>query len=90
MSKKPAKRRNALGRGLGALLDDSPSASTPNETINPPSAGTISEISIDEIETNPFQPRSHFDEQALNVGATYYHAVAMTAGQRLVEEGSLS
>lgn len=62
-----AKRKNALGRGLGALLNDSPT----NEPNLPRKAsiGTssnINEILIDQIEVNPFQPRTHFDEEALN------------------------
>jgi ParB family chromosome partitioning protein len=63
MSKKPSKRRNALGRGLGALLDDSSSLeSKPEEKSE---VSSISDIPIEQIETNPFQPRDHFDEKAL-------------------------
>lgn len=55
-------KRSALGRGLGALIEGS-------ET---PQAGTpvSNEISIHEIEANPFQPRIHFDEEALSDLAT--------------------
>src|SRR6202012_3283805 len=63
-------KRNALGKGLSALLNDSvnvlpdknKSASSSPE-VNP--LGSINEIKIDEIEVNPFQPRTDFDEQAL-------------------------
>ena len=63
-----AKQKNALGRGLGALLSDS--SDTP---INKPLAGTASqeakegvqEIDLYSIEVNPFQPRTQFDEDAL-------------------------
>jgi ParB family chromosome partitioning protein len=48
-------KRNALGRGLGALIDDA-------EKMK--SAG-ISEIELSKIEANPFQPRSKFDAEAL-------------------------
>jgi ParB family transcriptional regulator, chromosome partitioning protein len=48
-------RRNALGRGLGALIDDAEKMKQ---------AG-ISEIELIKIELNPFQPRSKFDEEAL-------------------------
>ncbi|HEY5510221.1 MAG TPA: ParB/RepB/Spo0J family partition protein [Prolixibacteraceae bacterium] len=51
-------KRNALGRGLGALIDDSNSLREQNPVSN--------EILISEIEANPFQPRVHFDEEALN------------------------
>jgi ParB family transcriptional regulator, chromosome partitioning protein len=62
-------KRNALGRGLSALLSDTPveeklevDVASPAKNIN----GSVNEISIDEIETNPFQPRQHFDQDALN------------------------
>jgi ParB family chromosome partitioning protein len=51
-------KRNALGRGLGALIDDSNMIREQNPVSN--------EILISEIEANPFQPRVHFDEEALN------------------------
>jgi len=51
-------KRNALGRGLGALIDDSNMIREQNPVSN--------EILITEIEANPFQPRVHFDEEALN------------------------
>ncbi len=52
-------RKNALGRGLGALIDDADREKYEN-------IDSISEISIDLIETNPYQPRSKFDEEGLN------------------------
>jgi len=52
-------RKNALGRGLGALIDDADREKYEN-------IGSISEINIDLIETNPYQPRSKFDEEGLN------------------------
>ena len=50
-------RKNALGRGLGALIED---AELPRITIS-----TINEIDIDMIEVNPFQPRKNFNEESL-------------------------
>lgn len=66
MADKKPKRRNALGRGLGALLDDAP-ASMPvqKRTAEPSIVNTINEIDLLDIEVNPFQPRSKFDEEAL-------------------------
>ncbi|MGK7395112.1 MAG: ParB/RepB/Spo0J family partition protein [Candidatus Cyclobacteriaceae bacterium M3_2C_046] len=61
--KKPIKRRNALGRGLGALLDDSDSQEKQN--LESSAINSISEIPLEEIEANPFQPRSSFDQEAL-------------------------
>jgi len=51
-------KRNALGRGLGALIDDS--------NMNREQSPASNEILVSEIEANPFQPRVHFDEEALN------------------------
>ncbi|SFD74368.1 ParB/RepB/Spo0J family partition protein [Thermophagus xiamenensis] len=55
-------RKNALGRGLGALIDNSEdyTRSTPKPQAS------INEIPIDKIEGNPWQPRSRFDEESLN------------------------
>ncbi|GGZ26643.1 chromosome partitioning protein ParB [Echinicola pacifica] len=66
-NKKPVNRKKALGRGLGALLQDSPS---PKERVDEstgeilPAAG-INEIPLSEIQVNPYQPRTHFDKEAL-------------------------
>lgn len=61
----PIKKKNALGRGLGALLQDSPQKSSrQNEGGSSPTAG-IFEIALEEIQVNPYQPRSYFDKEAL-------------------------
>jgi ParB family chromosome partitioning protein len=64
-----AEKRNALGRGLSALLNDSENGQpTKNNTTAGPevnSLGSVNEIKLSEIEVNPFQPRTDFDEQAL-------------------------
>jgi ParB family chromosome partitioning protein len=51
-------QKNALGRGLGALIDDA------DQEPRAPGAA-INEIDIDKIEVNPFQPRKNFDEESL-------------------------
>lgn len=63
MNKKPA-----LGRGLSALLEHQETDITSKkETLEPTAtAGSISEIPVQQIETNPFQPRTKFEEEALN------------------------
>lgn len=50
-------QKNALGRGLGALIED---ADSPRFTVS-----AINEIDMDQIEVNPFQPRKNFDEESL-------------------------
>jgi ParB family chromosome partitioning protein len=68
-------RKTGLGRGLSALLDDSESVNPPRSEVNPvsetrqegqPSNNSIGLIKISEIETNPYQPRTEFDQVALN------------------------
>ncbi|MFN4082261.1 MAG: ParB/RepB/Spo0J family partition protein [Bacteroidia bacterium] len=57
------KSRNALGRGLSALLEN---AGTDITGVEPKPLNSISEIPISQIQANPFQPREEFDETALN------------------------
>lgn len=67
MSKKqPQKRRNALGRGLGALLNDSPESERKISGEKASGTSSLDAIPIGHIEVNPFQPRQDFDETALN------------------------
>jgi len=61
-----ATKKQALGRGLSALLKD------PANDINSVTdknadkvVGNIVELDIDAIEVNPFQPRSNFNDEAL-------------------------
>lgn len=59
--------KSVLGRGLGALLENSKTDITTKQNGNTaPVAGSISTIKISSIEVNPFQPRTNFDEDALN------------------------
>jgi ParB family transcriptional regulator, chromosome partitioning protein len=58
-------KKTALGRGLGALLENARTDITTRHTENAPVANSVSLISISSIETNPFQPRSNFEEAAL-------------------------
>jgi len=54
-------QKNALGRGLGALIDVS--ENTEKELVK--AVASVNEIPLKQIETNPFQPRTYFDEQSL-------------------------
>ncbi len=66
MADNTPKRKNALGRGLGALLEDAPVSqySRGLQTTSSP-VNSISEIDLLDIEANPFQPRTQFDEETL-------------------------
>lgn len=63
-------RKTGLGKGLSALLEDKDTVtavkSVPEAVENSPALGSISEVNISEIETNPYQPRTEFDQVALN------------------------
>jgi ParB family chromosome partitioning protein len=56
-------KKNALGRGLGALIDVGEEQDG-RPLLHSPSA--INEIPIKNISVNPFQPRTSFDEESLN------------------------
>ncbi len=57
-------KKSGLGRGLSALLSDA-STDITNTAVDAKPANSISEISISQIEANPFQPRTEFEEVAL-------------------------
>jgi len=52
-------KKNALGRGLGALIDGV------GKEVLEKKVEANQDILIDTIDANPFQPRTHFDEQSL-------------------------
>ena len=52
-------QKNALGRGLGALIDG-----VEKEILEKKVEANL-DIALDSIDGNPFQPRTNFDEQAL-------------------------
>lgn len=61
-----SKKKQALGRGLSALLKD------PTNDINSVDdknayqvIGNVIDLELDRIEVNPFQPRTHFNDEAL-------------------------
>ncbi|MGF1583949.1 MAG: ParB/RepB/Spo0J family partition protein [Bacteroidales bacterium] len=54
-----AAKKNALGRGLGALITDQ----EPRQRNN---ASGHDEMELSLIEANPFQPRTRFEEESLN------------------------
>lgn len=62
-------KKKALGRGLSALLSDTPEEEKLEVDVTNPAhphpAEGINEIPLAQIETNPFQPRQHFDQESL-------------------------
>ena len=62
------KKRTGLGRGLSALLSDNPKSENEDSksTLIPVSRNSgIDLIDLNFIETNPYQPRTYFDQEAL-------------------------
>lgn len=73
-------KKSGLGKGLSALLGDTPVDSTEYSlasnnsglaeseiNVSPRAVlGSVSQIALTQIEANPFQPRTEFDEIALN------------------------
>ena len=62
-------KRSGLGKGLGALIDDA------DNILHPSSS--ISEIELDKIEANPFQPRTNFDQESLEELASSIREIGM-------------
>ncbi len=60
-------KKSALGKGLGALISDveSLNINRPLEINSEATPASISEIPLELIETNPFQPRTSFDDELL-------------------------
>jgi ParB family chromosome partitioning protein len=68
-------RKTGLGKGLSALLDDNDAVHQSKSPLNrqgfeasqtSQQGSNIGDISISAIETNPYQPRTEFDQVALN------------------------
>ena len=64
------KKRIGLGRGLGALLEDSENLQTSARQGSDSLGGLdgvnlMEEIPLEFIETNPYQPREYFEQEAL-------------------------
>ena len=58
-------KKKALGRGLSAILESPETDITSKDISGSFVAGAIANIPVGSIESNPFQPREDFDEQAL-------------------------
>jgi ParB family chromosome partitioning protein len=61
-------KKRALGKGLSALLQDNKTDITSSNAVSEVASGVVGSVAmlqISQIETNPFQPRTHFEEVAL-------------------------
>ena len=61
-----ATKKQALGRGLSALLKDTSNNVRDNNDV----LGNIIEVALETIQVNPYQPRTYFDEDSLSELAT--------------------
>ena len=69
-----ANKKQALGRGLSALLKDTSDIKAVATEV----VGNIIEIGLETIDVNPYQPRTYFDEEALRELASSIKAVSYT------------
>ena len=58
-------KRNALGRGLSAILRNPKTDITDNKTDEKNLVASTSEIAIEDIQINPFQPRVNFEKEKI-------------------------
>jgi ParB family chromosome partitioning protein len=75
-------KKNALGRGLGALIDG-----VEKEALEK-KVEANQDISVDSIEANPFQPRTTFDSQALEELAISIKKLGIVQPLTVREKGS--
>ena len=78
-------KKNVLGRGLGALIADAAEEPLARELV----VSAIQELNLTDIRPNPFQPRTEFDEEALNELAASIKSIGIVQPitVRAVEEG---
>jgi ParB family chromosome partitioning protein len=75
-------KKNALGRGLGALIDG-----VEKEILERKVEANL-DIPIDSIDGNPFQPRTNFDEQAMEELAISIKKLGLVQPLTVRETGS--
>ena len=79
-------KKSALGKGLGALLSDAAEEAKPRGTA---SSALQEELKLSDIRPNPNQPRTVFDEEALQELASSIKAIGIVQPitVREVEDG---
>ena len=80
-----AKKIGGLGKGLGELIREATQESAEPEGV----VSTIQELNLSDIRPNPYQPRTEFDEEALNeLGASIKAlGIVQPITVRVVEDG---
>lgn len=78
-------KKNVLGRGLGALIADAAEEPVTKEIV----VSAMQELNLADIRPNPFQPRTEFDEEALNELAASIRSIGIVQPitVRAVEDG---
>lgn len=61
-----ANKKKALGRGLSAILESPDTDITSKDISGNYVVGAVAKLRLNSIEANPFQPRDHFEDNALN------------------------
>lgn len=78
-------KKNVLGRGLGALIPGVEEETVAREVV----VSAVQELSLADIRPNPFQPRTEFEEEALNELAASIKSIGIVQPitVRAVEDG---
>lgn len=78
-------KKNVLGRGLGVLIPGAAEEPLAREVV----VSAIQELNLTDIRPNPFQPRTEFDEEALNELAASIKSIGIVQPitVRTVEDG---
>lgn len=66
-------RRSGLGKGLGALIPATATEVEPDEG----GSSQLREVLVTQVQPNPYQPRSHFDETSLETLTTSVNEVGV-------------
>ena len=81
-------KKRAMGRGLGAILNaETKAVQTIEDSGAKDLVGSIMEIPIEDIYPNPNQPRTHFDEKALQELSESIKALGIIQPITLKREG---
>ena len=99
-------KKKALGRGLSAILESPETDITSRDISGDYVVGAVAHILIDNIESNPFQPRTHFNDaehadlalsiqkqgiiQAITIRKMGYEKYQLISGERRLKAAKLA